>query len=80
MKEIIYGAIVTVVMVGLAYAADKRIDERVGQAIDSYDERQINREIEQIILLENTAPDLVTARDRAEKKILEKQLERLRLK
>jgi len=80
MKEIIYGAIATVVMVGLAYAADKRIDERVGQAIDSYDERQINREIEQIILLENTAPDLVTARDRAEKKILEKQLERLRLK
>ena len=78
MKDIIYGAIFSVVMIGFAYAADQRIDQRVEAAIDSYDERQINRDLEQIIMLEETAPELVTRRDKAERRILEKQLQQLR--
>ena len=77
MKELIYGSIAAIVMTGFAYAMDQRVDERVENAIDSYDERQITRDIEQIILLEETAPDLVTSRDKAERRILEKQLNQL---
>ena len=79
MREIIYGAVAAIVMSGFAYAMDGRVDERVKAAIDSYDQRQITRAIEQIILLEETAPDLVTPRDTADKRILEKQLEQLRM-
>ena len=79
MRELIYGVVLTIVLSGFAYAMDQRVDERVQDAIDSYDERQITRDIEQIILLEETAPDLVTARDKAERRILEKQLQQLRM-
>ncbi len=37
-KEIIYGAIGTIVLTGFAYAMDQRIDERVQTAINASEE------------------------------------------
>ena len=77
-REIIYGAVATVVLSGFAYAMDQRIDQRVQQAIDASNEQRIENDIEFYIIKENTVG--LSAEDRINMQIKERQLQKLRSK
>ena len=76
-KKILIGLIIPIVIGGLAYAADQRIDQRVQFAIDDFQKQEIRRKIEFYIMKEEFAPNEITSDDRINKKILERQLKRL---
>jgi hypothetical protein len=61
-------------LAGAVFAMDGRIDQRVGQAIDDLEIRQINQKIEFYIMKENMAPQTVTPDDRVNRAVLEHQL------
>ncbi|GAF72057.1 unnamed protein product [marine sediment metagenome] len=76
--QFIYTVLAGVVLAGLAWGMDGRIDQRISIAIDEFDVRQINRKIEFYITKEQLAPQSVTADDRVNKAVLERQLQQLR--
>lgn len=78
MKQLIVGAIFTAVCAGLAFAADQRIDQRVQVAIGEFQQQEIERQIQFIIMKEAMAPEAVTMDDRVNKQVLERQLNQLR--
>ena len=80
MKSLIYGAVFSVVCAGLVFAADQRIDQRVQTAIDSFQEQEIDRQIQFYITKEQLAPGSVTPDDRVNRQVLERQLEQIRSK
>jgi hypothetical protein len=71
-------ALLGIVNIGLLYAADKHIDERVQQAITGFQQQEIERQIEFYDTKEQLAPQSVTPDDRVHRKVLERQLKKLR--
>ena len=76
-KKTLIGLLIPLVIAGLAYAADQRIDQRIQFAIDDFQRQDIRRKIEFYIMKEEFAPEEMTSDDRINKKILERQLKRL---
>ena len=76
--QFIYTVIAGVVLAGLAWGMDGRIDQRVAVAIDELQVRQINQKIDFYITKEQLAPRSVTPDDRVNRAVLERQLEQLR--
>ena len=77
-KEIIYGAVATIVLTGFAYAMDQRIDQRVQQAIDASNEQRLESDIQFYIIKDETVG--LTNEDRINMQIKERQLQKLRSK
>jgi hypothetical protein len=65
------GVVGTIVMIGLAYAADGRIDSRVQEGINAFQIQTINRELDFYIIKEETSS--LTSDDKIRKRILQKQ-------
>ncbi len=78
MKQLIIGAIFSVVCAGLVFAADQRIDQRVQSAIQSFQEQELMRQQTFYITKGQLAPDKVTPDDKINLIVIEKQLEELR--
>ena len=76
--QFVYTVVAMVVLAGLAWGVDGRIDQRVAGAIDNMEIRQINQKIEFLIMKEQLAPQSVTPDDRVNRAVLERQLEQLR--
>lgn len=76
----IYGAVGVLVIAGLGYAADQRIDTRVQQAIGKFQEQEIERQIQFYITKDQLAPDSVTPDDKVNRQVLERQLKQIRSK
>ena len=75
-REIIYGAVATIVLTGFAYAMDQRIDERVQAAINASEERRLESDITFYLIKEETVG--LTGEDRINMQIKERQLQKLR--
>lgn len=75
-KEIIYGAIGTIVLTGFAYAMDQRIDERVETAINASEERRLESQLNFYDIKQETAG--LSGEDRINQQIIERQLQKLR--
>jgi hypothetical protein len=76
MRDWLYGTVLTIAFVGFAFAADQRIDTRVQAAINSFNEQQIENQLEFYIIKAEMSG--LTPEDKINQKILEKQLEKLR--
>ena len=75
-KEIIYGAVATIVLTGFAYAMDQRIDQRVEAAINASEQRRLENDINFYIIKDETVG--LTNEDRINRQIKERQLQKLR--
>ena len=75
-KEIIYGAVASIVLTGFAYAMDQRIDQRVQAAINASEERRLESQLNFYIIKDETAG--LTGEDRINQQIIERQLQKLR--
>lgn len=78
MKQLIYGALFTVVCTGLVYAMDQRVDQRIQQAIGAWQEQDVEHRIHFYLMKQELAPESVTPDDRINQEILERQLKQLR--
>jgi len=77
-KEIIYGAVASIVLTGFAYAMDQRIDQRVQAAINASEERRLESQLNFYDIKEETAG--LSGEDRINQQIIERQLQKLRAK
>ena len=75
-REIIIGAVATIVLTGFAYAMDQRIDQRVETAINASEQRSLESDIEFYLIKEQTTG--LSAEDRINMQIKERQLQKLR--
>ena len=78
-KKLLYALIFSVVIAGLSYAADQRIDMRVQQAINASEERSLERQI-QFYIIKKNMPGGLSTEDKINKEILERQLKDLKAK
>ena len=76
----LYGAAGVLMIAGLGFAADQRIDTRVQQAIGQFQQQEIERQIQFYITKSQLAPDKVTPDDNVNRQVLERQLQQLRSK
>jgi len=75
-REIIIGAVATIVLTGFAYAMDQRIDQRVETAINASEQRRLESDIQFFIIKDETVG--LTNEDRINMQIKERQLQKLR--